>query len=67
MTKEFSYNLSYNKSSNIYTLTTASDFYKTRWAQTDRPTDRLTDQQTDIVTYRAAIAAKNVCNSFPGG
>ena len=47
MTTECSYNLSYNNSSNIYTLTTASHFYKTRWGQ------------TDIVTYRAAIAAKN--------
>ena len=55
MTTECSYNLSYNNSSNIYTLTTASHFYKTRWGQTDRQTD----QQTDIVTYRAAIAAKN--------
>ena len=54
MTTECSYNLSYNNSSNIYTLTTASHFYKTRLGQTDRQTNR----QTDIVTYRAAIAAK---------
>ena len=32
-----------------------SGLLKTRWGQTDHPTDG----QTDIVTYRAAIAAKN--------
>ena len=60
MTTECSYNVSYNNSSNIYTLTTASHFYKTRRGQTDRQTDRLTDRQTDIATYRAAIAAKKI-------
>ena len=28
------------------------------------PTNRLTDQQTDIVLYRAAIAAKNKTTSI---
>ena len=47
-------NLNYNNRNNINTLSRAYHFYKTRCGQTDRPTDR----QTDIATYRAAIAAK---------
>ena len=47
MSKECSIIINYNNSDNIYTLTTAEHFQKTRWGPTDRP------------TYRAAIAAKN--------
>ena len=42
--------LHYNNSNNNHTLTTAKPFHKTHCGQTD--------QQADIVTYRAAIAAK---------
>ena len=38
----------------MYTLPTAYHCYKTCCVQTDK----LTDQQTDIATYRAAIAAQ---------
>ena len=51
LTTDWSNNLSYNNTNNIYTLLTAKLFYKTRCWQTDR--------QTEIVTYRAAIAATN--------
>ena len=55
MNTEWSNNLSYNNTNNIYIIPTSSHFYKTHCWQTDRQTDR----QTDIATYRAAIAAKN--------
>ena len=44
-------NLNFNNSNNIDTLLTVYHFYKTRCGPTNR--------QTDIATYRAAIAAKN--------
>ena len=55
--------INHNNSNNIYTLTTAKHYHKTRCRHTDRQTDRLTDwptdRPTDIVTYKAAIAAEN--------
>ena len=56
MTTECSDIINYNNSNNIYTLTTAQHFHKTRCG----PTDQQTDRQTDVATYRAAIAAKKV-------
>ena len=50
MSKEWPNNINYNNSNNIYTLTKAKEFHKTR--------SGLTHQQTDIATYRAAITAK---------
>jgi len=47
MTTEWSNNLNYNSSNNIYTLPTALHYYKTCYGQTDRQTDRLTVRPTD--------------------
>ena len=41
----------YNNSNNNHTLTTAKHFHKNCYGQTD--------QQADIVTYRAVFTAKN--------
>ena len=51
ITTECSNIINYNNSNNNHTLTTALHFYKTRCGETD--------QQADIVTYRAAFTAKN--------
>ena len=52
MTTKCSDIINYKNSKNNYALIIAYNFHKTRCGQTDRP--------TDIVTYRAAIAAKIV-------
>ena len=43
--------INYNNSNNNHTVSTAQHFHKTHCGQTER--------QADIVTYRAAFAAKN--------
>ena len=50
ITTECSNVINYNNSNNKRTLTTAKHFHKTRCGQTD--------QQADVLTYRASIAAK---------
>ena len=56
MTSQSSNNLSYKNSNNICTPPTAYHFCKTLCEQTER----ATDQQTNVVTYRATIAVKKL-------
>ena len=50
-----SQHINYDNSNIIYTLKNYNISLKTCYGQIDSPTD----QQTDIATYKAAIAAKN--------
>jgi hypothetical protein len=52
---DISYNAYYNGTLSFQALLKHFKLFETRWRQTERPKDR----PTDIVMYRAAIAAKN--------